>query len=92
MCWFRTEKGVEKMSACISFLKDCSMELKGPVDLFKGFQQVPEEPFQLRIWNNPKIGRSQNSAEGWGGLHHLLGASRLVIRVLQLHKAIYTQL
>jgi hypothetical protein len=55
------------LSACIGFLKACARELKGPVDLFKGFQQEPEEPFRLRIWNDPETGRSQNPAEVGGG-------------------------
>jgi hypothetical protein len=38
------------------------------VDLFKGFQQEPEEPFRPRIWNDPETGRSVDPAEV-GGLH-----------------------
>jgi hypothetical protein len=34
-----------KLSTCIGFLKACARELKGPVDLFKGFQQEPKSHF-----------------------------------------------
>jgi hypothetical protein len=34
-----------KLSACLGFLKACDRGQKGLVDLFKGFQQEPEEPF-----------------------------------------------
>jgi hypothetical protein len=41
------------------------------VDLFKGFQQEPEEPFRLRNWNDPETGRSVDPAEV-GGLHQVV--------------------
>jgi hypothetical protein len=33
------------------------------VDLFKGFQHEPKEPFWPRIWNNPETERSVDPAE-----------------------------
>jgi hypothetical protein len=39
------------------------------MDLFKGFQQEPKEPFWLRIWNDPETGRLVDPAEV-GDLHH----------------------
>jgi hypothetical protein len=46
------------------------------VDLFKGFQQEPEEPFRLRNWNDPETGRSVDPAEV-GGLH--LGRRQCIV-------------
>jgi hypothetical protein len=51
------------MSTCIGFLKAYARELKGPVDLFKGFQQEPEELFWLRR-RTILTGRSRNPEEG----------------------------
>jgi hypothetical protein len=38
------------------------------MDLFKGFQHEPEEPFRLRNWNDPETRRLVDPAEV-GGLH-----------------------
>jgi hypothetical protein len=52
------------------FSQELCQRTKGPVFLFKGFQQEPEEPFWLINLNDPEIGRLVDPAKV-GGLHHM---------------------
>jgi hypothetical protein len=45
-CWFRKKRSVEKVTCTQGFSKPAS-GTKGPVDLFKRFQQGTREPFRL---------------------------------------------
>jgi hypothetical protein len=83
-CWFETEKS-SKVERVHRFSQGLCQRTKGPVDLFKGFQQEPEEPFRLRNWNDPETGRSVDPAEV-GGLHQRVRVIvTLVLQVPNLH-------
>jgi hypothetical protein len=61
------------------FSQGLCQRTKGPVDLFKGFQQEPEEPFRLRRRTIQRPG-GQNPAEV-GGLHQVVSEPLFVCRL-----------
>jgi hypothetical protein len=63
------------------FSQDMCQRTKGPLDLFKGFQHEPEEPFWLKNWNDPETGRLVDPAEV-GGLHQVV-SKPLSVCILQ---------
>jgi hypothetical protein len=51
------------MGAHTDFLKIYARGQEGPMDLFKGFQQEPKEPFQLINWSDPGTKRLVDPAK-----------------------------
>jgi hypothetical protein len=62
------QRKASKVEHVHRFSQGLCQRTKGPVDLFKGFQQELEEPFRLKNWNDPETERSMDPAEV-GGLH-----------------------
>jgi hypothetical protein len=74
------QRRAPKVERVHRFSQGLCQRTKGPVDLFKGFQQEPEEPFRLRNWNDPETGRSVDPAEV-GGLHQVVSEPLSVCRL-----------
>jgi hypothetical protein len=78
-CWFITEKGAKRWGVHAGLAKACVRDKKGPVDLFKRFQQGTREPFRLVEVERSSDREVMDPAEV-GGLHQVVSEPLFVCR------------